>query len=286
VVPHDGVDLVVTEVAQRHGVLKRRAVNATSQHRVIGVNVDVALVCEPLNSPLNQRRVVRMVTIALAGGITPVVILTKTDLADDLAADIAAARQVAPTARLIALSAIDDADDVREQLATVLGTGVTAVLFGPSGAGKSTLVNALFEADKQLVRDIRASGYGRHTTTASTLLDLPGGGCIIDTPGVRDLGVAEAVKAVDISFADLAELATSCRFHDCGHRTEPGCAIITAIALGNLDYERVESWRKLGREAEFEAARSDARIRRERSAQFKKMGKHYRSYQKANPKGR
>ncbi|MBC7645470.1 MAG: GTPase RsgA, partial [Thermoleophilia bacterium] len=196
-VPHDGVDLVVTEVAQRHGVLKRRAVNATSQHRVIAVNVDVALVCEPLNSPLNQRRVERMVTIALAGGITPVVILTKTDLADDLAADIAAARKVAPTARVIASSAIEDADDVRAELATVLGTGVTAVLFGPSGAGKSTLVNALFDADKQLVRDIRASGYGRHTTTASTLLDLPSGGCIIDTPGVRDLGVAEAVEAVD-----------------------------------------------------------------------------------------
>lgn len=138
----------------------------------------------------------------------------------------------------------------------------------------------------QLVREIRASGYGRHTTTASTLLDLPSGGCIIDTPGVRDLGVAEAVEAVDISFADLVELATSCRFHDCGHRTEPGCAIITAVALDELDYTRVESWRKLGREAQFEAARSDARVRRDRSAQSKKMCKQYRSYQKHNPKGR
>jgi len=129
-VPHDGVDLAITEVATRHGVLKRRAVNATSQHRVIAVNVDVALVCEPLSSPLNQRRVERMVTIALAGGISPVVVLTKTDLAADLAADIEAARDAAPAARVMALSAIDDAVDVRTQLATVLDSNVTAVLFG------------------------------------------------------------------------------------------------------------------------------------------------------------
>jgi ribosome biogenesis GTPase / thiamine phosphate phosphatase len=234
---------------------------------VLAVNVDLALVTEPLPEP-NARRLERFAALAASGDVPVAVVLTKTDLAEDgylTAAQMARRMGVADAIAVSALTG-EGIGAVRQ----LLQPGATAVLLGASGTGKSTLINALLGEERQATGEIRSDGRGRHTTVTRELLTLPGGAFLIDTPGIRLAGLWDGTGE---SFADVDDLALQCRFADCGHDTEPGCAV-----REQLDPERIAAWRKLQRElAWIEDRRAAARAReasgREISLYLRKLKK-------------
>ncbi|KNB53380.1 ribosome small subunit-dependent GTPase A [Streptomyces caatingaensis] len=270
------VDLTAGHV---RALLPRRTafVRSTSSKRsdgqILAANVDRAVIAFALTADPDLGRVERFLALAWESGAEPLVVLTKADLVPDpgtLGHLLADTRAVAPGARVLAVSSATG-EGIGE-LAGLLAGG-TAVLLGQSGAGKSTLANALVGADVQEVRAVRdRDGKGRHTTTTRNLLPLPqpGGGVLIDTPGLRGVGLWDASSGVSRTFSDVESLAASCRFHDCAHDGEPGCAVTAAVASGELGHRRLESYRKLLRENERIAARTDARLRAELRREWKR----------------
>ena len=252
-----------------HAILPRRTVfqrGADGGHavdeQVLAANVDVALVVAGLDGDFNLRRLERYLAVAWSGGATPVVVLNKADAAVDLDGLRTAAASVAPGTDVVAISALTG-DGVDALAAGHLRPGRTAVVLGSSGVGKSTLVNALLGHDHLRTAAVREDdSRGRHTTTHRELVLLPGGALLIDTPGIRSLGVSGAVEGMDPAFADIATLAAGCRFADCRHEREPGCAIMAAVADGRLSDDRLASHRKLEKEAAH-VARSGDRLLRE-----------------------
>jgi ribosome biogenesis GTPase len=233
-------DGLVVAVADRWSELARR--DPSGGHQVLAANVDVVFVTAPADR-LSLARVEREAAIAWDGGARPVVLVTKCDLpaADDV---VAAARDRLVGVDVIATSALTDAglDDVAGELRP----NRTAVLLGPSGAGKSSLTNALLSADVLPIGDVRAADHrGRHTTTSRQLLAVPGGGVVIDTPGLRSLSLPDDRGGVAAAFPEIDELAAGCRFADCAHGSEPGCAVRAAEADGALDPARLASYLKL-----------------------------------------
>jgi ribosome biogenesis GTPase len=199
-----------------------------------------------------------------------VIVLTKLDLAEDADAAIAEVESVAIGVPVHPVSAVTG--EGLEELEPYLGPGRTVVLLGSSGVGKSTLVNALLGEERQATKEIRAfDGRGRHTTTARELIALPGGGLVLDTPGVRELQLWDAGEGMAGTFADVDELALTCRFSDCSHESEPGCAVRDAV-----DHDRLESWRKLGRELRHLELKQDARARSEARKEWRRFTKSMR----------
>jgi ribosome biogenesis GTPase len=196
-----------------------------------------------------------------------VVVLTKADLTGEAEAISAELAECAPGVDVVAVSAL--ADGGLDGLLPYLAPGRTVCLVGRSGAGKSTLVNALLGTELLATSDIRADGKGRHTTTHRQLVPLPTGAVLIDTPGLRGAGLWVGDEGLDRAFADVEELIPDCRFNDCQHQTEPGCAVLAAIDEGRLAARRLDSWRKLQREAEWMASRHDARLRAERRREWR-----------------
>ena len=266
------------EPAVVHAVLPRRSAFARSSgdgHRtggarlsdeqVIAANVDVALLVSGLDGDFNLRRLERYLGVAYAGGTTPVVVLNKADVAGgdgEFAGYRTAAEAVAPGVEVRTISA-RTGDGVAALAADHLRPGRTAVVLGSSGVGKSTLVNALLGRDHLRTAAVREDdAKGRHTTTHRELVRLPGGALLVDTPGIRSLGVAGAADGLGAAFADVEDLAAGCRFADCRHEREPGCAVRAALDDGTLDEARFASHRKLEREAAH-VARSGDRLLRE-----------------------
>ena len=247
-------------VLPRRTAFTRTAAGRTSTAQVLVANVDVVLVVEALAGELRSRRVERYLAVAWSSGATPVVVLTKADLCADVPAAVAEMTEVALGVEVLAVSALTGAG--LDALRALLAGGCTAALLGPSGVGKSSLVNALLGAEVADTAEVRAAdGRGRHTTTARQLHLLPGGGAIVDTPGLRELALHDDADGVDTAYADVTELAAGCRFRDCAHRTEPGCAVAAAIDDGALDPARYIAWRKLQAEAHRQLLRTDARAR-------------------------
>jgi len=240
--------------------------------QVLAANIDVVMIAAPCDR-LSSARVERELVIAWDSGARPVVVLTKLDLAPPGAAAALAARL--GTVDVIASSAVDGngLDEVR----AVLVHPVTAVFLGPSGAGKSTMINALLGEDRLAVGAVRGEdGRGRHTTSSRQLVPLPSGGCIIDMPGLRSLGTDASDEAVASTFDDIEDLARGCRFADCAHEVEPGCAVMAAGAAGDLDTARLASYRKLHRETSFERRRTDPVARIEVTRLWKARTKEQR----------
>ncbi|RFU23176.1 ribosome small subunit-dependent GTPase A [Geodermatophilus marinus] len=246
-------------VLPRRTAFTRVLAGRTSGEQVVAANLDLVLVVEALAGEARLRRVERYLTVAWGSGARPLVVLTKADLCDDVAAGVAEVAESAPGVEVLAVSSVtgEGLDAVRARV----GAGWTAALVGPSGAGKSSLVNALAGRAVAATREIRAAdGRGRHTTTARELHLLPGGGLLVDTPGMRELGLVDDA-GLEAAYADVEELAAGCRFRDCAHRTEPGCAVAAAIDDGRLDPARYTAWRKLQAEAYRQELRADARAR-------------------------
>jgi ribosome biogenesis GTPase len=228
----------IAAVLERRGTIVRRAAGEATAGQVLAANVDLALVPSALPDP-NARRLERLAALAQADGVPVALVLTKADLDPDADRTAARAARELGIADGVALSAVTG--DGLAVLRSLLDPGRTAVLLGPSGAGKSTLVNALLGEERQATGAIRAGdGRGRHTTVTRELIALPGGALLLDTPGVREIGLWDGAGD---SYADIDELAAGCRFSDCRHETEPGCAVRNAV-----DAERIDAWRKLARE--------------------------------------
>jgi ribosome biogenesis GTPase / thiamine phosphate phosphatase len=234
----------VETVLTRRSALTRRAPGRATAELVLAANVDHVVILHGANRPLNVRRLERELVLAWDSGAVPIVVLSKADLAVDLDASLQEAARVAIGADVIALS--NRTGQGVDELAARVGDGRTFVLIGASGVGKSSLVNRLLGDDLQVTQDIReADGRGRHTTTAGQLLVVPGGGVLIDTPGVREVGLWDGEEGIAQVFGDLEALALECRFTNCEHRTEPGCAVRAGV-----EADRIESWRKLNRDLE------------------------------------
>ena len=235
---------------------ERNAGNVTSD-QVLAANVDLAFVVAGMDGDFNLRRLERYLAVAWSGGATPIVLLNKADLSDDPEGIRVAATAVAPGVEVRPMSALTG-DGVADLAADHLRPGRTAVVLGSSGVGKSTLVNALMGYERQRTGAVRDDdSRGRHTTTYRELVRLPGGALLIDTPGIRSLAVAGAADGMGAAFADITELAAGCRFSDCRHESEPACAVRAALADGTLARERLESHRKLEREAAHVARKTD-----------------------------
>ncbi|RMI13973.1 ribosome small subunit-dependent GTPase A [Cellulomonas triticagri] len=253
-----GTDPALRAVLPRRTAVVRDGADRTSRAQVLAANVDVVLVVEHLDPDPSPGRVERLLTLAWRSGATPVVVLTKADLVPDPEGMADEVRAVAIGAEVHAVSVA--AGTGLDPLRALLGPDRTLVVVGPSGAGKSTLVNALAGTDVMATGERRADGRGRHTTAHRELVPLAGGACLIDTPGLRGVGLVADAEALDATFADVADLATRCRFADCAHRTEPGCAVLAAVEDGDLPARRLDSWRRLAREAAWQEERSDARL--------------------------
>lgn len=273
---------VIRALLPRRTCLRRKVAGARTEEQVLAANVDLALLVLGLDGDFNPRRLERMAVLARSGGAEAAVLLTKADLLagrpDELAARVAAARAAAPGLPVHAVSSV--APGGLDPLAPRLAPGRTLVLLGSSGVGKSTLINRLAGRELLATAPVRAGDdRGRHTTTHRELVRLPGGALLVDGPGLREVGLwLDEDDALTESFGDVEEVARGCRFRDCTHRHEPGCAVLRAVEEGGLDPRRVESLRKLEREAAALERRRDAREARRHE---RKLGAEYRRIQRA-----
>lgn len=264
---------VIRAILPRSSVLARRRPGAAERLQVLAANVDVVVLVDALDRGPNRRRIERGVTLVYNSGATPVVALTKADLCNDLEAAKAHARAGAPFADVLPVSCIDGSGV--DELSRLLAPGATAVFLGPSGAGKSTLINHLLGEDRLETGEVREGDRrGRHTTTRRQLVSLASGACLIDTPGVRELGLWLDADAVDAAYHDIDRLAEGCRYRDCRHLSEPGCAVIWAVESGDLDADRLAGYLKLRAEAEAHELRSNTRELRAHERRFSRLVKN------------
>ena len=254
-----GVPLVEA-VLERASVITRGDPGNTSDIQVLAANIDTVFVVHPINEAPNLRRVERELSVAWDSGATPVVVLTKQDLCADPEAARAAVASVALGAEVLVTNAL--AGDSTQPILEYVSAHRTAVLVGPSGAGKSTIINALLGEQRQATREVRLrDGKGRHTTVTRELFQMPGGGVLIDTPGIRALGLTGSAEGIAAAFPDIDEASRSCRFRDCTHTVEPGCGVQAAVRSGELLPERLASYHKLMDEMQSAAAKTDVRLR-------------------------
>ena len=239
--------------------MTRRTPGTGAGEQVLAANVNLVVVVVAPGRDANPRRVERLLALAWESGAQPVVVLGRADLCPDwgtdVATELAVLAAVAPGVQVLALSCFTG--EGVDEIAAMLAPGRTAVLLGSSGVGKSTLVNRLAGRDLLATGEIRDDGKGRHTTTTRQLVTLAGGGLVIDTPGLRELGLWTNQAGTAAAFGDVEALATECRFDDCRHRTEPGCAVLQALEDGRLPAERLAAWEKLQRELAWAERRAD-----------------------------
>jgi ribosome biogenesis GTPase len=276
----NGFELI--DVLPRRSAILRATSDRTSAQQILAANVDTVLIAVSLGAPVKIGRIERLLAIAWTSGAQPVIVLTKSDLCDDPDAARSTMTARAPGVDVVVTSSSSRAG---LDLLTEFITG-TAVLLGPSGAGKSSLANSLLGADRLATREVRdVDGKGRHTTVHRELLPLPGGGVLIDTPGLRSIGLSDASPGVERVFEDIEDLAAECRFRDCGHRSEPGCAVQDAIARGVVDGDRLDRFRALLRESEWQSMRSDTRKRNARKKREKEISRQMRAIYRSRGHG-
>ena len=261
---------VITRRLNRRSTISRKAAGRVVEEQVLAANVDTIFLVTAFAEDLNPRRLERYLTIVREAGAVPVVVLNKTDLSTDPETEAAAVRARLPFVDVLAISA--KRGEGLGALSAYLAPARTVALIGSSGVGKSTLVNQLLGRDLLKTAEISdVDGKGRHTTTARHLVELPGGALLIDTPGMRELQPWVEESTVAETFEDIAELAGGCRFSDCAHESEPGCAVLAAVERGQLNAERLEHFRHLGRELAFEERKRDKSAAAAEKRRWKKI---------------
>jgi ribosome biogenesis GTPase / thiamine phosphate phosphatase len=274
--PLDGERKAVIEaVLPRKTVFARKEAFQRTVAQVVAANVDTVFLTTAFGHDLSPRRLERYLTAAWDSGANPVIVVNKSDLAEDPLAELAEVEAVSIGVPLHALSA--EGGEGLEQLDPYLVSGRTVALLGSSGVGKSTLVNRLAGREVLHTAEIRSDGRGRHTTTHRELVPLESGALLLDTPGMRELQLWAGEEVLDSTFAEIAELAGECRFSDCSHEHEPGCAVKTAISDGTLPAERFASYRKLQREMRALEIRKDARLKAESRKEMRRSARRRRT---------
>jgi ribosome biogenesis GTPase len=274
----DGPDAsaaTIHAVLERETVFLRKAAGEETVEQVVAANVDVVFLVSAFGDDLNVRRVERYLAAGWESGAQPVIVLNKSDLAEDLEAEVAAVEAVAFGVPIHVVSCLEGTGV--EQLEAYFTGNRTVALLGSSGVGKSSVLNRLLGWERQETRDLRGDGKGRHTTTYRELVPLQGGGLVLDTPGMRELGLWDAGGGVDETFSDVADVAARCRFVDCAHETEPDCAVQAALADGTLTPERLESYRKLQRELRRLELKTDGRARSDQRKARRRLQRSYRN---------
>ena len=280
----EAIDVPLIEaVLPRASAITRGDPGEDSDVQVLAANVDTVFVVHPIAEPPNVGRIERELALAWDSGAVPVVVLTKADLSLDPDAARVTVESIALGVDVVTMNAL--AGENVAPLLDYMPGHRTAVLLGPSGAGKSTIVNALLGRQRQETRAVRVNDQrGRHTTVARELIGLPDGGLLIDTPGLRALGLTGSEEGITLTFSDVEQLADACRFRDCAHQDEPGCAVRAAIDSGTLPAARLASYQKLMREAEVAAARTDARLRARENRKAKTITKAAKDYFRTHPR--
>lgn len=274
---------IIHEVLPRFSAFYRKEAGVRTRQQVLAANIDVVFIVTALDNDFNVRRLERYLVQAAGSGARPVIVLNKTDLDPDLDQYISEVRRTAGEIEVIAVSAARDErlDPIRDYLTE----GVTVVFLGSSGVGKSTIVNRLIGHSVLETGTIREDdSRGRHTTTRREMLLVPGGGLVIDTPGLRELQLWGNEEDLGAVFSDIERLALECRFNDCAHESEPGCAVLAAIERGDLDTDRFESYNKLRRELEWLDSKQDEAAMLKAKKRDREFGKLMKRVKKHNPK--
>lgn len=264
----------IKAVLQRRSSFVRKEAGFEVEQQVLAANMDVVFLVVGLDGELNMRRLERYLVLAWGSGASPVIVLNKADVCDELPSAVAAVEGVAPGVPALVVSAVDGRGI--EALRAHLLPHRTGVLLGSSGVGKSTLINSLHGTSLQRVAGLREDGKGRHTTTHRELFLVPSGGLLIDTPGMRELQLWDEQEGLDETFDDIAALARGCRFSDCGHEVEPGCAVREAVEQGTVGRDRLASYHKLLRELRFLERKRDQRAAIVEKRRIKAMTKNQR----------
>jgi ribosome biogenesis GTPase len=278
--PRPGGDrATIHRILARRTKFSRQVAGKRTAEQILAANIDCAFIVTSLNRDLNLRRIERYLTLTWQSGARPVVLLSKSDLCPDPARFIAEVESVAPGIPIHAISAVTG--EGLDIILNYLTKGRTGVLLGSSGVGKTTLINRLMGGTLLPVAPIRESDdRGRHTTTSRQLVLLPDAGMIIDTPGLRELQLWQSEAGLDRSFEDIRSLAARCRYNDCRHQTEPGCAVLKALDEGALPTKRLESYRKLQKELDHLSVRQDVFLRQKQKRKWKQIHKAFRNFDK------
>ncbi|MCG7376820.1 ribosome small subunit-dependent GTPase A [Paenibacillus sp. ACRSA] len=275
-----GDEVMIHSMLPRRSRVSRQAAGNVTKEQLIAANVDTLLIVAALNYDFNLRRLERYMIMAWNGGVRPVIVLSKSDLCSNVEEQMALVEGIAPGVEVIALSAVQDQG--KEQLEQYLQPGMTVALTGSSGSGKSTLVNWLLGENVQLTQSVRETdSRGRHTTTHREMFVLPQGAVLIDTPGMRELNLwEEGDQGLALAFGEIEQLATACKFHNCSHTREAGCAIKEAIQNGTLEEKRLDNYLKMQKELQFQQ-RKELQASKRRKATSKPVNnrkpKHARS---------
>lgn len=270
--------VLIQSICDRSSTLSRIAAGKTHDQQILAANIDYAFIVCAVLKDFNLNRIQRYILLAKQGHVTPIVVLSKIDLVNSVEKYLDQLKETHPSIAIVASSTLNN--DGIEVIESYLNSGKTAVFIGSSGAGKSSLVNALLKHRVQKVHTVREDDQkGRHTTTGGSLFFLESGGMIIDTPGLREVAVFAENDHVEDSFSDISKLIKSCQFNNCSHKTEPGCAILNALELGQLDEAMLNNYLKLKREANFSKRKMDKQFASKQKKQWKRISQNYRKHE-------